>query len=340
MSLEGVRDAIVYSAQSGMDPKRNRQVARLQSVRRHADDTQAMVRAVRKTMATFIVNKPMELGLLFVCLAGVTTGINQLLYDDMFGPNSLFYLGRYPFFYGYLSGVILGVMSDIWLKLQMDELNDGNFGEVPKGDDAKRSYLSWFYKQFRQPGKNTFWQNQMHYVKIIWANIPAALVYYMVLGGVALGRLDLDAYFTGYFFAFFLPTNGFDAKIEQTYELSTGYFKKDIPEELVAHPRAQKYISSRASTARLWFNFVFKFYEDMLGHFLSTLQTITVGNMGSRSFVRFLFGGYTPTEWVFMFLQNVKSVAGFIPGVNFLADSCAFAFTNKYKDGSIPGLKE
>ncbi|MBK7845770.1 MAG: hypothetical protein IPJ71_19205 [Bdellovibrionales bacterium] len=72
----------------------------------------------------------------------------------------------------------------------------------------------------------------MHYTKLIWANMRAAFTTFVLVNLVTLGRFDLDSYVVGYLFAYFTPLTGLAMKIEQTFELASGYFSKDIPEHL------------------------------------------------------------------------------------------------------------
>ena len=317
---------------SGLDISRNRQIERFQSVRRQLDNPQALARAVRSTIASIIVDKPLEIAMQLVLLAGITEGLNKPLYEEMFSENSWFYLGRYPFFTGYIVGIVMQTLSDIWMKLQQDEQNEGSFGDRPDSEFRDKPFRSWYLKKFFAP-ENGFWKNQMHYIKIIWSNMPAALVTFLVTNLLTLGRLDLDMYILGYLFCYFVPTSGLAFKIEQAYELAAGYFKKDIPEEFDAHPLTQEYLMQRTAKARLWFNFYYKSYENVLGFLMGNLMTISSAELGPRSLTRWIFGGYTPTELVANAAQSIKNNAGMVPGVTALMDGCQWLFTNNYTDG-------
>jgi hypothetical protein len=315
-----------------MDPSRHRQVNRLQSVNRQKDNPQAMARAVRATRASILVDKPLELMMMFICLAGVTTGINKPLYEEFISDNSLFYLGRYPFFTGYIAGVIMGVFADIWFKLQQDEKNEGKFEDAPQGADSKRGFLSWYMKQ-TMTKDNSLASNWKFYNKLIWANMKAAFVLYVVLNMVTLGRFELDTYITGYLLAFLTPLGAFAMKVEQGFEKAAHYYAKDIPPHLRAHPDAQKYLNKRIASARIKFNLTYKFYENVMGFFTGTLQTIASTGIGPRALARSLFMGYTPTEIVVNSLEKVNDAVGQVPGVRSITGFCRKMIANRYTDG-------
>ncbi len=316
-----------------LDPSKNRQIARLQSVKRQAGNAQAMARAVRATKAAILVDKPLELIMMFVLLAGVTEGINVPLHNEMFSDDAWFFLGRYPFLTGYVSGVITSVLADIWMKLQQDEQNEGKFENVPEGDEAKLSFKSYLFKKMFKNPDNTLWKNQLHYNKIIWANMRAAFVMMAVTNFLTLGRFDLDVYFLGYFFAYAIPTGGLAFKIEQGFELASAWYAKIFPAELRSHPEAQKYLNERIGRARIGFNFFYKMYENTLGVFMSNLMTIATQGLGPRALTRFMFLGYTPTELVGNSMDWVGDKLSGIPGAQSCAKGIRHLVTNHYNSG-------
>ncbi len=312
-----------------LDPDRNRQVSRMQTVNRQLQKPQAMARAVRGTIASMIVDKPMELMLLFVCLAGVTSGINIPLHSEAFSADSWFYLGRYPLLTGYMTGVVTGILANIWMKIQQDEMHDGQFGKVPEGNDKDISYTGWFWKKFRDPS-NSWKKNYVHYVKIIWANMPAALAMMLVTNVITLGRLDFDMYLLGYMVAYAIAPTAILWKLEQAFELASGWFKKFIPEKYHQHPEAQAYLNARVGRARIVFNIWQKFLENVVEFYQVTFLTIGSIREGPRAFSRLLFGGFTPTEVAISFFEKVKDLAGAIPGVKPVANFCVRVITNNY----------
>ncbi len=318
-----------------LDPSRNLQISRFQSVNRQVQNPQAMARAVRATVASMIVDKPMELGFLLMCLAGIEAGINKPMHEEMFGPNSFFYMGRYPVLAGFTLNLIMGVFSNIWMKLQQDELHEDEFKrlETPPEKYKDRSFFRWTAAKTFSP-ENTLAANQKHYVKIIWANMRAALATYLVTEFIALGRFDIDLYLTGYLMVYTLPTGGMAFKIEQGFELASGYFARNIPEKYRSHPEVQKYLNGRIGVARIGFNVLYKVYENMLGFYLEAINTITTPELGNRSFTRWIFGGKTPTEILANSLESARSYTQWMPGSERMITWCQNVFINNYTDGA------
>lgn len=317
-----------------LDSKTNRQVARMKLAEQQMANPQAMARAVRATKAAIMVDKPLELVMRFVLLAAIDTGIMVPMHDEMFSENSWFYLGRYPFLTGYVVALIQGVLADIWMKIQTDAKNEGTFGEVPEGEDAKMSFLQWYKKQTFHNPQNRWWENQKYNTAIVFANMKAALVTYLVTNLLTLGRFDLDTYFTGYLLYYLTPLMGFSMMIEQGFEFASFYYAKDIPKKYRNHPEVEKYLNSRIGYARIWFNLYYKIYENFSGLWLDALQTIQTKVNGTRAFARILLFGYTPTELVGNSLDAVADTLGKVPGARFCAKALRKIVTNKYTDGT------
>jgi len=317
-----------------LDAKSNRQVSRMKLAERQMANPQAMARAVRATKAAILVDKPLELIMRFVLLAAIDTGIMVPMHDEMFSENSWFYLGRYPFLTGYMVGLIQGVLADIWMKIQTDAKNEGTFGEVPEGEDAKLSFLQWYKKQTFHNPKNRWWDNQKYNTAIIFANMKAALVTYVVTNLITLGRFDLDTYFTGYLLYYLLPLMGFSMMIEQGFEFASFYYAKDIPKKYRNHPEVEKYLNSRIGYSRIWFNLYYKIYENFSGLVLDALQTIQTTANGTRAFARILLFGYTPTELVANSLDAVGDALNKVPGARLCAKGLRKLITNRYTDGT------
>ncbi len=331
-ATEHLKQRLKYRALQGLDPLRNPQMSRIASVARQLRNPAAVARAVRATIASNLVDKPMELMFTFMLTAGITEGLLQPIQDEMFGPNSWFHLSRFVFTNGFIYGVITGVLADAWMKLQQDELHEGQFDSVPEGDDAKLSFAKYWYKRTFHNPENKLWQNQRHFIKIIWANMPAALVMILAENFLTLNRFDLDSYFTGYLLAYVLPTSGFAFMLEQGFELSTGWFLRNVPTRFRSHPLVQEHLNKKAGGARIRFNLYYKMYENMLGSFLQNLSQMTTPELGSRSFSRLLLFGYTPTELASRMLHATKDGLGFIPGVETFTSACDRMLTTNYTD--------
>jgi hypothetical protein len=317
---------------SKMDPANNRQVNRIRTTNRQVVKPKAMARAVRSMIASNIVDKPMELSLIFLCMAGIKEGILAPIQPEMFSENAWFHLSRFVFSNGFIYGVISGVLADVWMKLQMDEFNDSSFGEVPTGEDAKGSYAKWFAKKTFKNPENLWWKNQVNYFKLIWANMRAAFTTMIIVNLVTLGRFDLDSYIVGYLLVYLTPFSGFAMKLEQGFEFAASYDLKDIPERFRSHPKTQAFMAKVTGQRRITFNFFYKLYENILGNFLGNFQNMTTPELGSRAFSRAIFFGYTPTEIAVSGFRKITGL-GFLPEVTKAPFRyCEFLLSNRYTD--------
>ena len=316
---------------------------RVKSTNKHGANPIRMAQSVRYMIAKNLVDKPMELLFMFVGLAAIqSSGLGQDLIrpiqDAMFSENSWFYLSRYSLLNGYLIGVVMGVMADVWYKLQIGENQKNDFGTVPTGKDLKSSYLRWYFKTLNSQD-NGWWNNQKHFIKIVYANMPAAIVTYMTFNFITLGRFDVDAYVIGYLAAYLLPTNGLNFKLENGFELASGYFYKDIPEKFRSHKLAQEYANKLAHKKRLVFNLFYTTYENVLGTLIFTMESMETEKLGSRSLSRSIFGGWTITEKVAETAEKVKvgiEVSN-LPGkdgLTKLVDMLCKPITNNFTDWS------
>lgn len=317
--------------------------ARVKSTNKHGNNPLRMAQAVRYMIAKNLVDKPMELMFMFVGLAAIqTSGLGQELIrpiqETMFSENSWFYLSRFSFLNGYLMGVVTGIMADVWYKLQVGEMHKHDIGEVPIGEDAKKSFTKWYFKKLGDK-ENSWWGNQKHYVKLIYANMPAAIVTFMTFNFITLGRFDIDSYLIGYLAAYLLPTSGLNFKLENGFELASGYFFKDIPEKFRSHPLAHEYVGKMAHSKRLAFNFVYTTYENILGMLVFTMNSMETEKLGTRSLTRALFGGWTVTEKIAESAENLKVnlAVSNIPGKDALTkivDILCKPVTNNFTDWS------
>ncbi|NDG83478.1 MAG: hypothetical protein EBX52_00385 [Proteobacteria bacterium] len=332
-------DRLRLNALEIVEPRNSPSFKRIQVVLEMMQKPESMPRAVRATLSSLIMAKFIGIGMTLVALSGMHGSVLQPFYPDaMFGPNSYFYMGRYPFVNGLLVGLGTSMMANAWVKLQQDASHSDHFGEVPSGADAKKSYLNWFFKQsFRNP-ENTFWGNQRTYWTIIWGNMKPAFVLYLFSNLIGLGRFDLDGYIAGYILSYGVINTGFNMMLEQGSEFASYYPLKDFPERLRGHPLVQEYLAKKQQVYRFYFAFFEKTFVDLqemiIGNFErmgSTLATVTYKN---EAFSRMLFGGFTPTELVYSGSGWLKAKTAAIPfvgaAVEHVGNFCEKLLTNGY----------
>jgi hypothetical protein len=266
---------------------------------------------------------------MMVTFAGVTSGSFMPLQDTMFGPNSFFYMNRMLFLGGFLMSTIIGTLSEGWMKLQQDSLNDGKFENVPQ--ERTISYLRWLKEQtFNE--ENSLWKNHVNYCKIIFANMKPALVLTALTQLPTLGRIDMDSYIGGYILNYTTPTASTFMKLEQGYERTAGYFLKDIPEEYWSHPLIQRYLSDRRNGTRVVFSLFDKLVLEFAADVVANFSSMATADFGSRSFLRLIFGGWTPTEILRKGVDSTDPVSRAIPGAGIVAKICKKILSDNYTD--------
>ncbi|MBU6153340.1 MAG: hypothetical protein KGP28_03465 [Bdellovibrionales bacterium] len=318
LNPEQLLDRLRLGALGVVDPKNTPSFKRVQVVLEMMQKPESMPRAVRATLSSLVMAKLLGVGMTLVALSSMTGSILQPFYPDaMFGPDSYFYMGKYPFVNGILLGLATSMMANSWVKLQQDASHADHFGEVPSGEDAKKGYLHWFYKQSFKNKENTFWGNQKTYWTIIWGNMKPAFVLILFTNMIGLGRFDLDGYISGYLLSFGVINSGFNMMMEQGSEFASYYPLKDFPERLRSHPSVQEYLAKKQQVYRFYFALLEKTFVDLqemiIGNFQrmgGTLATVTYKN---EALSRLMFGGFTPTELVYSGIEWLKEKTAGIP---------------------------
>ena len=289
----------------------------------------AMARAIRSTVASILVDRPIELVFLLFFVAGVEGDLVRPIHQEMNGPNSLFYLSKYHFFSGYLHGMITGFLYETWMKLQYDARLDhtGVFSNVPKGDDKRLRFRDYYLTNLNSED-NTWWKNQWYISKLAWANMGVATLSYAGSQLLYLGRVDLDLYFAGYLMFFFSPFAGIFAKLENAFEKSANWVLRDIPERYHRHPSVVKYSERAQARLRFRYNLWFAIYENSVEYLISNLKSMESDIFGSRGFSRWLLGGATFTELAVNQLDKAEKV----PWLEKPARFCRELFTKNYTD--------
>ena len=311
-------DRLRLGALGVVEPKNTPSFKRVQVVLEMMQKPESMPRAVRATLSSLIMAKVLGVGMTLIALSAMSGSILQPFYPDaMFGPDSYFYMGKYPFVNGILLGLATGMMANSWVKLQQDASHSDHFGEVPSGADAKKGYLSWFYKQSFKNKENTFWGNQKTYWNIIWGNMKPAFVLILFTNMIGLGRFDLDGYISGYLLSYGVINSGLNMMMEQGSEFASYYPLKDFPERLRSHPSVQEYLAKKQQVYRFYFALFEKTFVDLQELIISNFQrmggalaTVTYKN---EALSRMIFGGYTPTELVYSGIEWLKEKTAGIP---------------------------
>jgi hypothetical protein len=254
----------------------------------------------------------------------------------MFGPNSWFYLSRYVFINGYIYGVIAGIFSDTWLKIQQDTMSDGEFNDAPTAEDARRSFGSWLFRMTFWNPENTWWRSQKFTVlEYILPTLKATFVTALLVNLVTLGRFDLDAFLANLLVLVFLPFTGLSWKIEQGFELASAWVVRDVPLRLRPHPLVQAYALRAIARRRIVFNVYYKIWENVTWNYLTTFMNMNTAVYGTRSFSRILFAGYTPTELLANPLRSLAASSHLPAPLAWIVLHLDALLTHDYTDGTL-----
>ncbi len=294
-------------------------------------NAKSIARAVRSEVASLLVDKPIEIMTIFALYAGVTSGLFQPLHNEMFGEQSFLYMSRYLLYNGFISGTIISIMADTWMKIQTDQRvqANGGFDRVPMKSDRAKGFWRYYFKNLSNP-KNKWTQNQMHYAKLVISNIPAFFATALITNMITLGRFDLDVFLASALVGAISPLLGYNLKLEQAFEISSSWIGSQIPKKWRSHPEAQNYINSEIQKQKFKFNIFYESWANVTGTIESLFEAGDTENFGKRSFLRLLFGGYTPTELATIGLRKIEEIGSFIPGLSHLTQSCEEFLTKNY----------
>lgn len=309
------------------------QIKRFLNAEEQLENPKALARAVRSEVAALFINKPLQLLSLLIFYAGVDQGMLMPLHEEMFGPNSFFYMSRYLFYNGFAAGTVISIMSNTWLKVQNDKRiqETGSFDTVPMLKDQSKGFWRYYIKNLSNP-QNKWLANQSHLAHLVLDNLPAYFITGGMINFIVLGRIDLGAFLGGLLMATTSPTLGFNSKLEQAFEIASGWVSARIPRKWRSLPEAQEYINNEIQKYKFKFNIGFESWTNIIGEIESIMLLLSTPEYGSRSFLRLIFWGYTPTELVTLGLRKVSEVAGFIPGVEFVSSKCEELVTKNFTD--------
>jgi len=313
------------------NPKAKLTLERMQISARELANPVKAARIARVSVSAYFIDTLVELPFLFMFSAGLKSGMNVPIHEEMFGPNSFFYVSR-SLFLGYAVGKILSVFSDFWSRAQQFEQNGADFGQTPNQEEIAKGKWSWLWKNFKHPN-NSLMKKWFQNARVSTSNLRAAFVTMAVMHAVTYGRLDIDMYLTGYIFVYLIPLGAVAYKMENGFELFSNWYARRFTKKEQRHPEAIHYIDGRIYRSRLWFDLWYKMcWENTLGYIIGNMETITSKMLGPRSLVRWFFGGYTPTEGMVAATEWTKRQLHDVPGANWVLTKCEGLLTNNYVD--------
>ena len=317
-----------------LNPNQNMAIENWLQIEAQMQDAGARSRSTRKTFYQMFEKIP-QLFITWAAVSGImlSSMAGEISESDIMVPltKDFPYFSGYLFGAGFFASIILEMLAQFGRNLRIEyQLNQQKvFNNIPEGQDMDLNFLSWFLKQMKNKD-NTYWKNTKTIWRMVWAGIPANLISFAVIYGLALGRFPLDAYIIGYLLYFAFPIYGLNTKIDQAMEgAMAGYWMKYFPKKLRSHPLAQDYAIKKKNKYRAFFQFFFTFfYSNVLDATLGNLQMMGVKT--SREFARIAFLGHPPTVWAVKAFDTIREHIGEVPFVNNIVDTCQKALTNNY----------
>ena len=335
----------VYSEIRGerkLDPLKNLSMGRYKVANDALKDPEALARAVKSQIVETIVDKPLELFLMFLVLAGVDYGVLQVVHDERFSEEAFFYTSRFAVWSGYIAGIIMSVLGESWFKVQQDARLgvQGGFERVPTTEDVNRRFagFKWYYLEgFRRPADNKIMPNYRFTWKLALANFKAFIPLAAVIYFSTLGRFDIE-FFLGAYISALIFFNAFSFKIENAFEKSVNYSLRDVirvgldlkgkDKKFLSHIDIVKYKLNRSFWDRMKFNLVAHSILNPISSIFDILQTMET-DWGSRGITRILGMGNSLTEY-WVGLMNAAEEKGLMSkGV---ANACKKVFTRNRTD--------
>ena len=191
--------------------------------------------------------------------------------------------------------------------------------------------MALYFKNVLKNPKNKWVDNQIFYGKLIFANIPAAMVTIGVSQYFGLGRLDLGMFLGSYIVLYTTIFLGFGLKIEQAFELASNWIYSKIPRKLRATEEAQRYINNQIQFKKIMFNVYEETYGAIVGSIKSLFAMMDSVTEGSRAMLRLMFGGETMTTYLVQGLNAFKETFKIVPGVETVAEFFKNLFSNRYE---------
>ncbi len=306
-------------------------------------DPEALARVTRFQLAKVMIDKPVELVILLLVLAGVDEGILKILHKEAFSEDALFHLSRVAVWTVFFSRLVLrDMLGAAWMKLQIDARlgTQDLFKHIPTKEDINKKFASFrlFWKHFNNE-QNSLTQNYKYLWKIIIANIGAAVFNYAIVHALTLGRFDIDLFLNEYLIAI-LPFLALQLKMENTFEMSANLSLKNLIKKgmdftknrhWLAHPDIQLYRLRQGNKLRRHFNILYTtFYNNPGENILSIFGNINT-EYGTRAFQRqFLFGSTLTEYWV-----NIMNYLEQLGVPSKITSACKIVFTKNRSDLNV-----
>ena len=338
-SFKRMRSKNSTKAERNIDPDAGLSMQRYTIAEESNKDPEALARVTRHQLAQMIVDKPIELAVLFLVLAGVDQGILKVLHKEAFNEEALFHLSRVAVWAGFVSAVVMDILGSSWMKVQIDARlgSQGLFSHIPKKEDIHKKFASLraFYKGFNSPD-NTLMDNYKYIWRILIANFGAAVATNGVIFMATLGRFDADLFLNAYLVTLF-PLAAVTLKLENAFELTANMSLKDLMKKgldfeknkhWLAHPDIQRFKINQANKLRRQYNVMAAvFYNNPMENLTDIFANINT-QYGTRFFQRQWLFGWTLTEYWVALMNKLEHLGA----PSKLTKACKLIFTKNRTD--------
>ena len=331
-------------AEKFLNPNENFQMEAFEIVNQALKDPEAVARSTRAALSALVVDRPIELVFMFLMLVGVAGDITllQIVHEEKFSEEAFFHLSRYSIWAGFMTSLVMSLLTDVWFKVREDArlAVSSGFDGIPRQEDVNRRFagLRW-YKQQTMAEENSLKANYKYSWHIVKNNFFAALVNIGLIYAITLGRFDIELFAAGYLAAYLIPFMALQIKLEQGYEKFNNFSLRKLIERgfdfngkdkrLLSHPDIVQFKMQQSMRLRRKFNFLNALiYNNPVGNIVEIMSTIN-SSWGPRGLVRQFTLGGTPTEyWVRM--VDLAQEKGFLS--EGIAESCRKVFTKNRLD--------
>ena len=332
-------------AEKFLNPNNNTQMETYEIVNQGLKDPESIARAVRLELNRMKYDIPIGFVLTLLVLAGADYGLLQIVHEERFSEEAFFHLSRYAIWAGFVTGVVMGFLSNVWWKIQEDArlAVGGGFDNIPekKDVDKKISSLRWYWKQFIHK-ENNFLGHYKYIGRRIWSNVPGFFVNFgLIVWPLTLGRFDIDLFIVGYLISVLTGFIAFDIKLDQSYERFANFSLKNFirqgfdfngkDKRFLYHPAVIKEKVRVSDKHRRNFNLLkVIFWQSIFGNIVEIFQTVPSKD-GSFAVMRQFFFKNTLTDYWVKATNSLQELG--VPGR--VVNICQKAFTNNRVD--LPG---
>ncbi len=340
MKKKGVKNNV--EMEKKLNPNKSLQMERFHAAKILSKDPEAIARATRSELSKMIIDKPIELFILFALMSGVEYGILKVLYSDSFSENSFFFLSSYLIWTVFMSKFVLDLFAGSWMKLQFDSKQafQHGFDIFPSKADVEKRFaaLKWAWKSWNSKGRmglNELASNYKFGWRLVISNLRAALITLVVIHYATLGRIDVELLIGAFLVEAVFGQEALRIKMESTYEKFNGYslkdlIKKDIDiKKFLTHPVVQRILIEESFKYRLKFNVLNSlFVMNIVENFFRLVES-SEGLIGSRALYRTTLPGNS------LFTEYWNKVTGYaasLPLPTGIVNLCKKVFTSNRFD--------